>query len=98
MYQLKLVNYFDVWGNKKEGYEVNNLCVECDDIYVSDLENRNLLHALKIIGFLKKETRINQIEFNNSSCEMIEFYERKTQKPLGRLEVMREISYDTIND
>lgn len=23
-----LINYFDVWGNAKDGWEVNNLCTE----------------------------------------------------------------------
>ena len=31
-----LINYFDVWGNAKDGWEVNNQCVECNDLNISD--------------------------------------------------------------
>ena len=31
-----LINYFDVWGNAKDGFEINNQCQECDDMYISD--------------------------------------------------------------
>ena len=28
-----LINYFDVWGNAADGFEVNNQCIECDDLF-----------------------------------------------------------------
>lgn len=31
-----LINYFDVWGNEEDGWEVNNQFVECDDLMISD--------------------------------------------------------------
>lgn len=88
MYQLRLVNYFDVWGNRKEGYEVNNLCVEWDDGYVADLENRSLLQLLKNSRFIKKETRINQIRFDWIGPDVVEFSAVRDDMPLGRLEII----------
>lgn len=32
----RLINYFDVWGNAEEGWEVNNQCIEAEDIHISD--------------------------------------------------------------
>lgn len=31
-----LINYFDVWGNEADGYEVNNQCIEAEDIVIAD--------------------------------------------------------------
>lgn len=60
MYEL--INYFDVWGNKQDGYEVNNLCTEERDIYLGeDASDMDLLKFLKRIGFLKKHVRLNML-------------------------------------
>ncbi|MBS5368967.1 MAG: hypothetical protein KHY19_05845 [Coprobacillus cateniformis] len=36
MNRYKLVDYFDVWGNEEEGWEVNDLCTIFDDLYMED--------------------------------------------------------------
>jgi len=93
MYNLKLVNYFDVWGNKKDGYEVNNMCVECDDLYLNNIDNKNILQLLKTIDFLQPSTRINQVIIENDGT-MIEIYQKNGKQyplPLCRLEVIREV-------
>lgn len=88
-FRLKLVDYFDVWTNDKGGYQVNNLCTLFDDIYTVDLEDRTLLNILKKIGYLKKDIRIDQITFIDE-YPFIEIEERRTNYPLGRLEVLEE--------
>jgi len=93
MYNLKLVNYFDVWGNKKDGYEVNNMCVECDDLYLNNIDNKNILQLLKTIYFLQPKTRINQVIIENDGT-MIEVYQKNGKHyplPLCRLEVIRKV-------
>ena len=88
-FRLKLVDYFDVWTDDEGGYQVNNLCTLFDDIYTVDLEDRTLLSILKKIGYLKKDIRLDQITFIDE-YPFIEIEERRTNYPLGRLEVLEE--------
>ena len=65
MTKVIVTNFFDVWGNKKEGWEVNNLCH--DEYYTrSPLENKDqVLRFLKKINFLKKSVRKNSIDWED---------------------------------
>ena len=87
-FKLKLVDYFDVWS-EEGGYQVNNLCTLFDDIYTADLKDRTLLDILKKTGYIKKDTRINQITFIDQ-YPFIEIEERRNNYPLGRFEVLEE--------
>lgn len=87
MLTYKLINYFDVWGNKKDGYEVNNLCSEGEIVIPENATNKDLVQAIKDFGFFKKTTRTNMLYISND-FEMIEFDERRTGKPICRLELV----------
>jgi len=87
-YRLRLTNYFDVWGNKKDGYEVNDACIEWDDVWSCELDNKTLLKILKNTDFLQQNVRINQIDFEWLGPEVCEISVRKTQYPLGRIEII----------
>ena len=69
--KFRLVNYFDVWGNKKDGFEVNNMCeqaiIDFDDWPSKD----DILKTLKKIGFLKPTCRKASIHWDNSYMEAI---------------------------
>lgn len=81
----RLVNYFDVWGNEKDGYEVNNLCVEFNDLQITDdATDKDILNYLRDIGFLNTSDRrrVRLVDFG----EMIEIEQVKGFYPLGRLE------------
>lgn len=85
--RYRLINYFDVWGNKEDGWEVNNQCVEFDDLYLTDdCSNKELLNYLKERGFLTTSDmrRLEVIDFG----ELIEINERKSQKPLYALQMV----------
>ena len=90
-YRLKLINYFDVWGNKKDGWDVNNACVEWDDVWTSDLDNKTLLKILKNTDFLRKNVRINQIDFDWIGPECCEISVRRNLYPLGRIEIIDQM-------
>lgn len=48
-----LINYFDVLGNAKDGYEVNDQCIEFADLVIADdATDKDILNYLKKIGFL----------------------------------------------
>ena len=93
-YRLRFTNYFDVWGNKKDGYEVNDACIEWDDVWTSELDNRTLLNILKNTGFLEKNVRINQINFDWVGPECCEILTRYNEFPLGRIDVIDEKEED----
>lgn len=86
--EVKLINYFDVWGNKKDGWEVNNLCEETTFKLHEESTNKEVLQALKSVGFLKNTTRINQVDINDLNDFGWEVTQRKDNKPICRLEIV----------
>ena len=90
-YRLRLINYFDVWGNEKDGWEVNNQCIEWDDIWTSELDNKTLLKILKNTDFLQQNVRTNQLIFDWVGPEICEISIKRNLYPLGRLEIIDQI-------
>ena len=83
----RLNNYFDVWGNEKDGYEVNNLCTEAEDLWISeDSTDKEICEFLVQIGFLNTSD-MRRIYLEDMG-DMIEIYQRKGNYPLGRLEMI----------
>ena len=82
-----LINYFDVWGNAEEGYEVNNLCKEGELTLNENFTDEDLLQELKDIGFIIEEATMKDITFYWVGPEMIELYETAKGYPLGRVEL-----------
>ena len=82
---FRLVHYFDVWGNAKDGYEVNNLCEEAILEFKEDPSEMEVLKKLKEIGFIKKSVRRNSVYFDHNCSDMIEINTRKGI-PFCRLE------------
>lgn len=81
----KLVNYFDVWGDEEGGWQVNDLCVEFDDLNITDdATDKDILEYLRQIGFLS--TSDMRRLYLEDMGDMIEIYQRKDNYPLGRLE------------
>ena len=61
---FRLSDYFDVWGNPRDGFEVNNMCYRFFKAPAGILDSRkSCLQALKRIGFLKKSVRENSISW-----------------------------------
>jgi hypothetical protein len=90
--KYQLINYFDVWGNEKDGFEVNNLCVEEKDLMIEENStDKEIFQFLKLIGFIKKTVRLNQLNIDKNFCDSIlcEIEERKTGRPICRIEEMR---------
>jgi hypothetical protein len=85
--KYQLINYFDVWGNAKDGWEVNNQCVEFEDLYImSNATDKDVLNYLKSIGFLTTSDMRKLVV--KDSGDWIEIYERKGMKPLCSLRPM----------
>lgn len=83
--KYSLVNYFDVWGNAKDGWEVNNQCIEFDDLVITnDATEKEILNYLVQIGFLATSDR-RRIRLEEYAIDALEIYEVKGHKPLGCL-------------
>lgn len=86
MKKYSLINYFDVWGNAKDGWEVNNQCVEFDDLVITDdATEKDILKYLVSIGFLttsdRRKVRVDDLG------DYMEIYAVKGNMPLGLLRV-----------
>ncbi len=78
---------YEVWGNKKDGFEINNCFRVIKGIEITDNDTiKDIVKMLKEVGYLKNTLRMNQMTIESYSEGMIEFYERKDYKPSFRLE------------
>lgn len=76
---------YDVWGNKKGGYEVNDVfrtgeVIDISDIVLDSWKSRNLFLYLRKIGFIKKGLRS---KFLNVNWEEGRIYLDYKGKPVG---------------
>jgi hypothetical protein len=90
---VKLINYFDVWGNKKDGWEINNLCEEnAGELFLhEECTHKDILQKLKEVGFLKSTTRMNQLVFEGLGDFGVEIYQKKDMQPICRIEFVHEM-------
>lgn len=81
-----LHNYFDVWGNEKDGWEVNNSCIEFDDLNISDdTTEKEILKYLKDINFLTTDDMRKVRCDMNTYVGLIEIYAVKGHRPIAAL-------------
>ena len=79
-----LINYFDIWGNADDGWEINDECAERDDLVIADdASDKDILIYLKQIGFLATDDMRRLVVEDLVDC--IEIYERKGMRPLCSL-------------
>ena len=89
-----LVDYFDVWGNPEDGFEVNNLSKEFDDLVIADdATNEDLVDYLISIGYLTPDAK-GKVEVEDMG-DMIEFTVAETGEPICRLEPTYEVTSST---
>ena len=86
--KMILVDYFDVWGNPEDGFEVNNL-VRYDEkpVEINDPEDEvDILISLVSYGYLKPEAlKLLEVDFSMIDfCLEINIME--TGEPVCRLE------------
>jgi len=84
--KINIIDYFDVWGNKKEGWEINNWFQNAFKVKITDIFNKKkLLKIMKRLGYIKPGVRTTQLLFE----EIDNGYEislNKTNMPLFRVE------------
>lgn len=80
----KLIDYFDVWGNAKDGWDVNDWKVIEKEIVISDYAtDKEIVKYLNTIGYLSTSD-MRRIAVEDMG-DFIEIYQRKTMKPLYSL-------------
>ena len=85
MSKWRLINYFDVWGNEKDGWDINNCRVEFSDLVIADdATNKEILNYLKEIGFLTTSD-MRKVRIIHGG-DRIEIEAVKGYRPLGALE------------
>lgn len=90
MAKYRVVSY-DVWGNAKDGYEVNDtyptgLSVELP----ANPSDREIMQALKEVGYIKKSTRLAQLMIDGEPRFSFYVDEAKDGRPLCELRRVNE--------
>ena len=90
--EYKLIDYYDVWGNEDNGWEVNNLCDVTETygtITISDDAcDEEIIDFLIQINYLAPEVKKN---FEVSGDDMMIEISLDNGYPLCRLEKIRDI-------
>lgn len=93
------INYYDVWGNEKDGWDINDvientkwteelLISEFDDVLLSDKEIKELISEIFGYTSLKFEIEWNDYTFNLKNGDYFSFgydFNELNGKPLGTL-------------
>ena len=80
----QLIDYTDVWGNAKDGWEVNDWDIVEKEIVISDYAtDKEIINYLNAIGYLGNND-MRRIAVENLG-DFIEIYQRKYMKPLYSL-------------
>ena len=85
--KYRLIDYFDVWGNAKDGWEINNQCVEEGTFWIADdASAKDVCDCLKSGGYLVYvDMRRLFVDFTTYDG-VIEVYQKQGMKPLFRFE------------
>jgi len=77
---------YDVWGNAKDGYDVNN--VFRTPAFVTLAENATdaqIVASLRKAGILKARTQTKRVQIDGETGYTLYFMDRKDGMPLGEL-------------
>jgi hypothetical protein len=59
---------YDVWGNKTDGYEVNNAFTTGDHIEINDSDSdEDIIRGLKRMGLIKANCRFSSFEIDGEN-------------------------------
>jgi hypothetical protein len=99
--QYNVIAYFDVWGNARDGFEVNNQChhtfegkyaiIELESELEGDAFTLALQDELKRVDFFRPSInrRLWSIDWNCFDANYMEL-EQSNGRPIGRVELVRE--------
>lgn len=83
---FKLIDYFDVWGNEEDGWEVNDLCTLFDDLHLTeDVTDKDIIDYLYSIEYLSGNNP-DDYEVLWTDRDFCEIFLAENQYPICRLE------------
>lgn len=88
MYNVIYLHYTSVWGNAKDGYEVDD-STEYYSGKLPNLEDKTLIKFLKEKKYLTAKANKRNIRIDDM-YPMLEVVEIATDYPLGRFEIVEE--------
>ncbi len=78
-----LVHTYDVRGNARDGWEVNNKYIVCDGLVIAeDATQHDVMQGRKRVGFLARHVQLNMLDFTAWDDDFIEICDRRNGKPL----------------
>jgi len=81
--------HYDVWGNPRDGWDVNQSSMYCGLLTVpADADDKRLLQELKKKGILEKHCRLNMFYFDDMGDVI--FINRRNGKPILTLTPIME--------
>ena len=82
-----LIDYFDVWGNEEDGWEVNDQTVVEEKIWISDdTTEEELFNYLKdTVGYFNRNTKFSDVEIQWYDPDFIEIFQAKDGCPVCSL-------------
>ena len=93
--KYQLVDYFDVWGNEEDGYEVNNSSIESQVILPYDATIEDVISALICKGYFTPLATRWTVEALDDG-EIIELFAVENRMPLCRLDYIEEVQNNEI--
>lgn len=82
-----LIDYFDVWGNEEDGWEVNDQAVVEEKIWISDdTTEEELFNYLKdTVGYFNRNTKFSDVEIQWYDPDFIEIFQASDGCPICSL-------------
>ena len=84
--KVLVTDFFDVWGNAKEGWEVNNQCRTVYNTRYKLHSRKSCLKFLKSINYLKKSVREASIYWEEDMENGYILYQAKDLMPVCSVE------------
>ena len=82
MFRANFMDYYDVWGNAEDGYEVNDATQLYEGIELPDLEDETLFEALKERGYFQPFVKREEIKVEDF-YPSLEIVRESDDFPLG---------------
>jgi hypothetical protein len=83
-YEITIIDHFDVWGNAKDGWDVNNSRYHLRDkkvVLKNELDEKSLLKLLKKEDLIKKTAKVKSLKID-WQFDTIYVNEKKNDHPL----------------
>jgi len=88
--KIELTDYWDIWGNEEEGWEVNNIARNEYTTRKFDIwDRKKVLQWLKRIEYLQKRVRRDMLEWEETDQGFI-LYQASNGIPLCEIRLLEE--------